>query len=63
MRLLILGGTRFVGRHMTAAALDRGVWVRPFRNLVYTMPPYVCTQDDLGTITAAMIGAVEEVHG
>jgi nucleoside-diphosphate-sugar epimerase len=24
MRLLILGGTRFVGRHMAAAALDRG---------------------------------------
>lgn len=48
---------------VTAAALDRGVWVRPFRNLVYTMPPYVCTQDELDTITSAMIGAVEEVHG
>jgi adenosylmethionine-8-amino-7-oxononanoate aminotransferase len=48
---------------ITGAALDRGVWVRPFRNLVYTMPPYVSTRDDLATITAAMIGAVEEVHG
>lgn len=48
---------------VTAAALDRGVWVRPFRNLVYTMPPYVCTQDEIATITAAMIGAVDEVHG
>ena len=24
---------------LTRAALDRGVWVRPFRDLVYTMPP------------------------
>jgi adenosylmethionine-8-amino-7-oxononanoate aminotransferase len=45
---------------VTAAALDRGVWVRPFRNLVYTMPPYVCTTEDVATITGAMVGAVEE---
>ena len=45
---------------VTAAALDRGVWVRPFRNLVYTMPPYVCTTEDVATITSAMVGAVEE---
>jgi adenosylmethionine---8-amino-7-oxononanoate aminotransferase len=47
---------------VTRAALARGVWVRPFRNLVYTMPPYVSTDDDLATITAAVVGAVEEVH-
>ncbi|MCW2783952.1 MAG: bioA [Marmoricola sp.] len=48
---------------VTEAALARGVWVRPFRNLVYTMPPYVSTEEDLRTITAAIVGAVEEVHG
>ena len=48
---------------VTAAALDRGVWVRPFRNLVYTMPPYVTSDDDLATITQALVGSVEEVHG
>ena len=31
----------------TEAALDQGVWLRPFRNLVYTMPPYICTDDDV----------------
>jgi len=48
---------------VTEAALDLGVWVRPFRNLVYTMPPYVTTDEDLATITGALVGAVKEVHG
>jgi adenosylmethionine---8-amino-7-oxononanoate aminotransferase len=45
---------------VTAAALDRGVWVRPFRNLVYKMPPYVSTDDDVDQITSALVGAVAE---
>lgn len=45
----------------TAAALERGVWVRPFRDLIYTMPPYICTDDDVDAITAAMRAAVEAV--
>jgi adenosylmethionine-8-amino-7-oxononanoate aminotransferase len=45
---------------VTDAALRRGVWVRPFLDLVYTMPPYVCTDDDVATIAAAVCGAVEE---
>jgi len=48
---------------VTEAALDRGVWVRPFRNLVYTMPPYVATIEEAGTITDALVGAVAEIHG
>ena len=48
---------------VTRAALDAGVWVRPFRNLVYTMPPFVCTADDLATITAGIVSAVKQVHG
>jgi len=39
----------------TPAALDRGVWLRPFRNLVYAMPPYICTADEIATITSAMV--------
>ena len=48
---------------VTAAALDRGVWVRPFRDLVYTMPPYVTSDEDLSTLTAALVGSVADVHG
>jgi len=44
------------------AALDRGVWVRPFRNLVYSMPPYVASDDELARIGEAIVGAIAEVH-
>ncbi|WP_410785675.1 adenosylmethionine--8-amino-7-oxononanoate transaminase [Kribbella sp. C-35] len=54
-----LGGPVDLPR-LTEAALRRGVWVRPFRDLVYTMPPYVCTDEDIAAIGAAIVGAVEE---
>ena len=39
----------------TPAALRHGVWLRPFRNLVYAMPPYICTPDEVDRITSAMV--------
>ena len=39
----------------TPVALDHGVWLRPFRNLIYVMPPFVCTPDEIGQITSAMV--------
>jgi adenosylmethionine---8-amino-7-oxononanoate aminotransferase len=41
----------------TRAAVDLGVWLRPFRNLVYAMPPYVTSDADLAVITAAVVAA------
>jgi adenosylmethionine-8-amino-7-oxononanoate aminotransferase len=37
------------------AALDHGVWLRPFRNLVYAMPPFICTPDEIAQVTCAMV--------
>lgn len=48
---------------LTRAALERGVWVRPFRDLVYTMPPYVSSAADVAAIGAGITGAIAEVHG
>jgi adenosylmethionine---8-amino-7-oxononanoate aminotransferase len=42
----------------TAAAVAHGVWLRPFRDLVYTMPPYVTGDDDLVQITRGVLAAV-----
>jgi adenosylmethionine-8-amino-7-oxononanoate aminotransferase len=54
-----LGGPVDMQR-MTEAVLRRGVWVRPFRDLVYTMPPYVCTDEEIATITGAITEAIAE---
>ncbi|KUI29720.1 adenosylmethionine-8-amino-7-oxononanoate aminotransferase [Mycobacterium sp. IS-1742] len=40
----------------TAAALRHRVWLRPFRNLVYVMPPYICTAEEIAQITSAVVG-------
>ncbi|WP_333473484.1 adenosylmethionine--8-amino-7-oxononanoate transaminase [Lolliginicoccus lacisalsi] len=45
----------------TDIALEHGVWLRPFRTLVYTMPPYISTSSDLAAITTAMV-AVAAAH-
>jgi adenosylmethionine-8-amino-7-oxononanoate aminotransferase len=48
----------------TTAALDAGVWLRPFRDLVYTMPPFVCAETDLAAITSAVraVASLERPH-
>lgn len=41
--------------------MSHGVWLRPFGNLLYTMPPFVIETDDLDRITAAMRAAVVDM--
>lgn len=31
--------------------VENGVWIRPFRNLIYIMPPYVINSEDLSKVT------------
>lgn len=45
----------------TKAALAAGVWLRPFRDLIYTMPPYVSSDEDVETITRGVLAAVTAV--
>ncbi|WP_414167064.1 adenosylmethionine--8-amino-7-oxononanoate transaminase [Streptoverticillium reticulum] len=44
----------------TRAAVHEGVWLRPFRDLVYTMPPYVSGDDDVARICAAVCAVARE---
>lgn len=39
----------------TETAITHGVWLRPFRNLVYVMPPFICTAEEVDCITSAMV--------
>jgi adenosylmethionine-8-amino-7-oxononanoate aminotransferase len=47
-------------RAATEAAVREGVWLRPFRDLIYTMPPYVTGDADLVRITRAVCAAARE---
>jgi adenosylmethionine-8-amino-7-oxononanoate aminotransferase len=38
--------------------VERGVWIRPFGKLVYLMPPYCITMEELKTLTSAMVDVV-----
>lgn len=45
----------------TRAAADAGVWIRPFRDLLYVMPPYVSTTADVEQMARAVVAAAEVV--
>ena len=38
--------------------IDNGIWVRPFGRLVYIMPPFVITDDELVTLCQALLKVV-----
>jgi adenosylmethionine-8-amino-7-oxononanoate aminotransferase len=42
--------------------VDKGVWIRPFGKLVYTMPPYIISEKDLETVTRAICEVVTEAE-
>ena len=40
--------------------IERGVWIRPFGDVVYLMPPFVISPEDLRTLTGAMVEVLRE---
>jgi adenosylmethionine---8-amino-7-oxononanoate aminotransferase len=43
----------------SAASVERGVWLRPFGDMIYAMPPYVIGAEELAAVTSAMLAAAE----
>ncbi|GGZ14123.1 adenosylmethionine-8-amino-7-oxononanoate aminotransferase [Echinicola pacifica] len=37
---------------------SRGLWLRPFGKLIYTMPPFVITEQELHQVTSAMVEGI-----
>ena len=48
-------------RTIPHAFVKRGVWLRPFGRLVYVMPPYVISDEELTKLTTAMVAVVAEL--
>jgi adenosylmethionine-8-amino-7-oxononanoate aminotransferase len=41
--------------------VEKGVWIRPFGNIIYTTPPLVTGADDLARLTGAMVKVTAEM--
>jgi len=41
--------------------VQRGLWVRPFGNLIYTMPPFIIDDADLTTLARGMVAVAAEL--
>ena len=42
--------------------VEEGVWVRPFGRLVYVMPPFVISQEELSILTSALLKVVQNIE-
>jgi len=41
--------------------VERGVWIRPFGKLVYVMPPYIISKQELQKLTSAIVAVVSTI--
>jgi adenosylmethionine-8-amino-7-oxononanoate aminotransferase len=45
-------------REVQPMFIERGIWLRPFGKLVYTMPPLIMNDEEVAELTAAMVEVV-----
>jgi len=65
----VLGGIGVVELHeavdmniIQRKFVEQGVWVRPFGKLVYVMPPYIMTNEELATLCDAIFIVIKDHH-
>ena len=46
---------------MQKVFVEKGAWIRPFRNLLYIMPPYISTEEDLHIVCHALEAGLQSM--
>ncbi|MDD3724593.1 MAG: aminotransferase class III-fold pyridoxal phosphate-dependent enzyme, partial [Bacteroidales bacterium] len=41
--------------------VEEGIWVRPFGKMVYIMPPYIISKEDLENLCLSLIKVVSQI--
>ncbi len=49
-----------IGRQIYEIALKKGVLIRPIGNIIYFMPPYVITEEEIDTLLKVCLDSIEE---
>lgn len=44
------------------ALVDEGIWLRPFGKLIYTIPPYTMTNEELAILSAGMVNVIKSLN-
>lgn len=48
---------------ITKKFVEKGIWMRPFGKLVYTMPPFVISNGELSKLTNGICSVIEALYG
>lgn len=49
-------------KHLQPRFVEQGVWVRPFGKLVYVMPPYIMSDEELQQLCQAIVTVIQRYH-
>lgn len=50
-------------KRIQAALVDAGIWLRPFGKLIYMMPPFVMTHDELHFLIQQTLHVIRRIYG
>ncbi|QRN41679.1 MAG: adenosylmethionine--8-amino-7-oxononanoate transaminase [Neisseriaceae bacterium] len=47
--------------HLQEKIINANIWIRPFRNLIYTMPPYIITDEELTFLAKNILNIIKQI--
>lgn len=50
-------------RAIRKECIQQGIWLRPFGKLIYTMPPFIISEEELNHLVQGICGVITKVYG